>query len=357
MKVKYIVMIGPDPEAQGGMASVIKAYRDHGLFDRWPVIFLPTFVEGPKVKNALVGVWSLLRYGCLLITAQVAVTHAHVAQRTSFLRKAIFICISLLFHRPVICHLHGHEFDKYYENQCGQQFKWIIRFLLDRSAYVVVLSSYWKDWISKITCNKRIERVYNPVGIRECRWVDASNSFSLLFLGRLGERKGTYDLLRAVAALKGRYSGLQVLCGGDGDVDAVHKLAKELEITSQVRLLGWVRGKDKEKLLSEANVLVLPSYHEGLPMAILEAMAHGIPVISTRVGGIPEAIEDGREGILIAPGDVVALAAGIERLLQNPLLRKAMGKAALEKAESLFAIDKVIAQLGALYSSLGVLPR
>jgi glycosyltransferase involved in cell wall biosynthesis len=321
------------------------------------VIFLPTFVECPKVKNALVGVWSLLRYLCLLMTAQVALTHAHVAQRTSFFRKAVFIYISLLFHRPVIFHLHGHEFDKYYENQCGDRFKKIIRFLLDRSAYVVVLSSYWKDWISKVTCNKRIERVYNPVEIREYRVADASNSFNLLFLGRLGERKGTYDLLRAVAALKGRYSGLQVLCGGDGDTDAVDKLAEELGISSQVKLLGWVKGKDKERLLSEADALVLPSYHEGLPMAILEAMAHGIPVISTWVGGIPEAIEDGREGILIAPGDVVALAVGIERLLKNPLLRKAMGKAAIEKAASLFAIDKVLAQLSALYSSLGVYQR
>jgi len=352
--MKYVVMIGPDPEAQGGMASVIKAYRDHGLFDRWPVLLLPTFVEGNKIKSAFVAVRSLLRYVALLMTAQVAVTHAHVAQHTSFLRKAVFVLISLLFHKPVIFHLHGSTFDNYYEKDCGKWLRQMIRFLLDRSSYVVVLSSYWRDWISQVTCNEHIERLYNPVEIPEYSLVEPSEKFKVLFLGRLGERKGTYDLLKAVAALQGRYTALQVLCGGDGELDAARKLAESLGIMSQDKLLGWVRGQDKEQLLSEAAVFVLPSYHEGLPMAILEAMAHGIPVISTRVGGIPEAIEDGKEGILIVPGDVVALTAGIERLLKDPVLRIRMGKAAHDKAARLFAIDKVLAQLDALYVYLGV---
>jgi glycosyltransferase involved in cell wall biosynthesis len=355
--MKYVVMIGPDPEAQGGIASVIRAYRDHGLFDRWPVLFLPTFVEGPKIKNALIGVRSLLHYVARLMIGHVALTHAHVAQRTSFVRKAVFLLLSLFFRRPIIFHLHGHEFDKYYETQCGGRRKYIIRYLLDRAAYVVVLSPYWKNWISRVTCNGRIECLYNPVEIHEYKVVEDAKPFNVLFLGRLGERKGTYDLLKAVALLHERHRTLQVICGGDGELDKTRKLAEELGIASRVRLVGWVKGHDKERLLSEAAVLILPSYHEGLPMAVLEAMAHGVPIISTHVGGIPDIIENGREGILIAPGDVIALADSLERLLKNPPLRIAMGKVAHEKAVSLFAVDKVLTQLSTLYSSLGVSHR
>lgn len=230
--------------------------------------------------------------------------------------------------------------------------------MLDNSACIAVLSTQWLQWMSSVTTNPNIVRIFNPV-TQTSTLAESQISrkpWSLLFLGRLGQRKGIFDLLEVVSRLKADFPDLELLCGGDGDAEAVMRRAKVLGIQERIRLLGWVRGQEKQALLASAGVFVLPSYHEGLPMSVLEAMAAGLPVVSTRVGGIPDAVTSGKEGVLVEPGDVDALEAALRRLLSSPELAREMGEAGLRKVAAEFEADKVIPQIEALYRKFGVQP-
>ena len=358
MREKYVVMLGTDFETMGGVSAVVNVYREHGLFDRWPVLYLPTHCDGGSLKKLGLAGKSLLRYMGLLLSGRVQMVHVHSASDASFWRKSVFMYLSQLAGKPVIFHLHGAEFDKFFSERCNDFSRKIVVHILENSACITVLSSQWQRWLSEVIINPNIVRVFNPVTQTTIRTESQirRKPLSLLFLGRLGQRKGIFDLLEAVARLSPDFPQLELLCGGDGDADAVNRRAEELGIQDRVRLLGWVRGQEKQALLASAGVFVLPSYHEGLPMSILEAMAAGLPVVSTRVGGIPDAITSGKEGFLIEPGDVDALEDSLRRLLGNPELARSMGEAGLNKVAAEFDADKVIPQIEALYRKLGVQP-
>jgi len=119
-----------------------------------------------------------------------------------------------------------------------------------------------------------------------------------------------------------------------------------------VSVLGWVSGDDKKKLLETGDIYALPSYNEGLPVSILEAMSWEIAVISTRVGGIPELVRDGTDGILINPGDVTALSQALMRLGKDKEFRQQLGRAARSQVETSYSRENVMPQLEAIYQSL-----
>ena len=123
-----------------------------------------------------------------------------------------------------------------------------------------------------------------------------------------------------------------------------------------MRLLGWVDDEAKRRVLAEAAVYVLPSYYEGLPMGVLEAMSAGLPVVSTVVGGIPEAVTEGVEGYLVLPGDVKKLAAVLRDLLRDAELRERMGLAGKKKIREHFASPVILPQIEAVYRRLGAIP-
>jgi len=178
-----------------------------------------------------------------------------------------------------------------------------------------------------------------------------------VFLGKFGRRKGIFDLLGALAELKVYFPGIRLRCGGDGDIPGVVARAAELGLSDDVEVLGWVSGAAKQRVLAEGTIYVLPSYAEGLPISVLEAMEAGMPVVATAVGGIPDAIEDGVEGFLVSPGDISSLVNRISLLLQNPDMRSSMGLEAKMKVAAIFSPASVLPQIEALYSELGAVPR
>jgi len=357
-KMQTILMLGTSFDTMGGISSVVKVYKRAGLFDRWPIIYIATHCDGNKSRKAKIAISSFFYYLWVLSTKRIGVIHAHTSSDASFWRKSLFILIAYTFRYPVIFHLHGSDFMEFYEQDCGKMLKRYIRFILDRSTYVIVLSSQWKKKLSGFVCNKNIVCVYNPI---ECdqenvNTRDEREPMTLLFLGRFGERKGIFVLLHAIARLKTSIPGIRLLCGGDGDIEAVTECIKKLDIADNVTILGWIQGREKEDLLAHSTVYVLPSSAEGLPMGILEAMSAGLPVISTWVGGIPDAIEDGVEGYLVEPGNVDELSAAIKKILASRTLRKHMGDAARHKVKNTFCSNVTIPQLEVVYRELGLKP-
>jgi len=157
------------------------------------------------------------------------------------------------------------------------------------------------------------------------------------------------------AAVEHGLAGTVRLAGAEVDATERRELLRWISISPAAKrfeLLGVVGGRAKADALAAADVFVLPSYAEGMPMAILEAMAAGMAIIATPVGSIGEAVTDGQEGFLVAPGDVEALAGRIAALDGDFELRRRMGQAARQTAERRFAIDLVARQVAELYAAV-----
>ena len=353
--MKKILMVGTSLGTKGGISSVVRVYADAGLFKRYRVQYLATHCDGGAIAKlgAMLGAYA--RFVAMLLTGQVGLLHVHVASRASFWRKSGFFLLAFLFRIPTILHLHGGGFAVFFEQECGPLRRAYIRYIFNRASRVLVLSSGWLAWVRSISSNERIATMFNPVLLPPAlpAW-EARAPGSVLFLGKLGQAKGVYDLLQACAMLKERCPALRLAMGGDGDLAALQEKIDALGVTPHVELLGWVQGEQKLGLLDSCRIYVLPSYMEGLPMSILEAMAHGVPVIATAVGGIPDAIEDGVEGYLLAPGDAAGLAERIERLLNDAALAHRMGAAGRRKVERQFSAAAVMPQLETMYAELGM---
>jgi glycosyltransferase involved in cell wall biosynthesis len=357
MRKRHIVMIGPSPTALGGVAAVARVYQESELFRRWPVIYLATYVEGSKWRKLAAALVALGRFATLLAGRRVMLLHAHAGGRSSLWRKTPFFMLAYATACPVIFHLHDGGFSEFYWDECGPIKKRLVRYILRRAARIVALSSRWLELVSRITENQNLVKIPNAIApFPDVNIARPREPATLLFLGWLIPEKGVFDLLEAVARLRVLRPDLRVLFGGNRGAEEILRKTRDLGIEEHVRLLGWVTGDDKQRLLREATLFVLPSYREGMPMTVLEAMAAGLPVVATNVGGIPDAVSDGVEGCLIAPGDVDALTQVIATLLEDSALRETMGRAGQAKVAAEFSVDSALPKVEALYRDLGGRP-
>ena len=142
------------------------------------------------------------------------------------------------------------------------------------------------------------------------------------------------------------------MLAGEGDLAAVRQAAAEAGVAGLIELPGWVAGEAKAHCLARAGVFVLPSRFEGLPMALLEAQAAGLPVVASRVGGIPQVVSDGENGILHAPDDDADLASALARVLDAPDRARQMGSAGQTRVLAGFGIERVRGLLHAAWTQL-----
>jgi len=160
----------------------------------------------------------------------------------------------------------------------------------------------------------------------------------VLFLGNLSERKGVSDLLQALAQPGFDTARLEVTLAGGGDVHGYETKSRELGINGFVRFAGWSDQQQAARLMARTDVLVLPSYDEGLPLVILEALANGVAVVCSPVGEIPSVLSDGVNACFVQPGDVAGIAAGLQRVLQDGELRATLERNGRALYEQQFSI-------------------
>ncbi len=215
----------------------------------------------------------------------------------------------------------------------------------------IVLSEQWLRFHQEMLATERYPLwvLPNPVELPALESMSTECRVALLFLGRIGEHKGADRILQAIAKLPNSVRSKVRLCmAGDGAVDDTRALAERLGIALQVEIRDWIAGAEKEAWMQQTNVFILPSRNEGLPMAMLEAMAWGKALIVSPVGGIPEFVTDGVEGFLVPPDDIDAIADAIRKLAENPDLRRQMGMAARTRVEPL-DIQNYRVRLGEIY--------
>ena len=168
---------------------------------------------------------------------------------------------------------------------------------------------------------------------------------------RLIALKGLLDLVRAVAWLSPEFPTLRLEIAGTGSQrEDLEREVGRLGLTGRVRFLGWQR--DLGPIFRGWDIFAMPSLEEGFGVAALEAMAEGLPVVATSVGGLPEVVEDGQTGYLVPPSDVATLSERLRLLILDPKRRRAMGAAGRERARNHFSVDRMVAEIAAIYDSL-----
>ncbi|MGR5130759.1 glycosyltransferase family 4 protein [Vibrio alfacsensis] len=348
------ITIGTSMHEKGGVATVLNILNI-GFFSKWNIHHVATHTSKFDVlglgKLAIFAL-SLIKITWYFLFYNVGVVHIHMSSRGSYKRKSIITRLAKLFKANVILHLHGGGFQEFYNFECSSDKQKHIRETFDLADAVIVLSTQWQSWMTTIVSEPaKVHVVYNAV---ETLTLNRSSieQGRILFLGRLSEKKGVKDLINAFALVVKELPYARLALGGDGDIATFKQQVENLGISSNVDFLGWVAGEQKNTWLSKADIYCLPSYNEGFPMGILEAMSANIPVVASTAGGIPDAIEDGVDGLLIEAGDVEMLASHLKTLISDRALNSAFSTTAKNKFINNFSKQAIFPELDKIYTEL-----
>lgn len=311
MKKVRVLMCGSKRTEKGGMSSVINQLMEHDWGNNIEITYLSTHISGHVITKCFYFFKSYLHLFMLSIQNTYDIIHIHMSYKGSFIRKNSIAHLSKKFSKKVIVHLHGSEFKDYY-NQSSYKNKVKIQKFFSLVDVTIVLGNDWNDFIRRIAPRANIVVVNNAIKIPEYHIQIRHTPFTLLFLGVLIERKGVFDLLKAIKSIIKQSYNIKLYIAGTGLKEKeMREYCLNNGLKDNVEFLGWVSNAKKEKVFLNSDLLVLPSYNEGLPIAILEALSYGLPIISTNVGSISDAVINKRNGLLISPGNVEELKNGI----------------------------------------------
>lgn len=317
----------------GGISAVVQYWSEYidGLQ------YYPTWKLGGVATRAWWFATSYLRIALRLATdREIKIVHLHFAADGSFWRKEKLLGLAKLFGKKVVMHCHSSRFKDFYQESSAAKRRQIVA-TLRKADVMIVLSESWKRWFASIGIDEsRMTVLHNitdyPVPRPEKKVADGKVHF--LFMGEIGERKGVFDILRGLAKHKGDFAGkIELRIGGNRNERQLLDTIQANGLGNIVKFEGWVSGDKKVDLLNWADVFILPSHNEGLPISILEAMSYGMPIISTPVGGIPEVVGEGN-GVLVTPGSDGEIVRAMARYVGNPTLVAKEGAASRRVVET-----------------------
>ncbi|MCP3688543.1 MAG: glycosyltransferase family 4 protein [Gammaproteobacteria bacterium] len=354
-KLTGVAIVGT--QARGGIRAVIENHIQAGVYEGYAYYYMASHDDVSIVRRITLALTSLCKLVGLIIRGKVSVCHLHGSMKGSIYRKSAFVFVCNLMGCKTVFHLHGSEFARKYET-AGYIYKKLVRYVLNHADYVFVLSDYWKSYVEKVSVNPAIHVINNfpsPVfeSLYDSREYSRKPVTELLFLGKIGRRKGVYDLVEAVSMLDADgVGGFHISVGGNGEVEKLRELVLKRGLGKYFSVIGWVTGEQKHQLLKDADILLLPSHNEGLPIAILEALSAGLAVLSTNVGGIPDAINSERYGLLVEPGQPLALANAISRYLGTDGLVEAVAVNARDLYDRNFSSVTNVKRIRAIFQGM-----
>src|SRR6516162_4756061 len=316
------------------------------------------------------------------LSAEIVAALNEWGRRTDFLRLYQAVYVGLRLQRMGVDHVHAH-----FAGMAARTAFWINKFfpitfsftahandifsprefeigldkLVDTARAIVTETDYAARFLRERFPHRAdcTHRIYNGLDLAEFRRADFSSTPPLIIaVGRLIPKKGFADLIRACALLVKRGKSFCCEIIGQGALEnELRRQIDELRLQNNVVLTGAKPQTQLRRCLAAANVFVLPSVMDpdggmdNLPTVIMEAMATGLPVVSTNIGGIPEMVIENETGFLVQPGDTAAMADAIERVIKDCSLAARLGQSGYERARALFSVEKNVTQLRALIDS------
>lgn len=349
---KKVCMIVPSFNAKGGITTVVNGYRNSELENEYQVEYMETYCDGGKISKIIKAICAYFKFGKELILNKPDLVHIHSSFGGSFYRKLPIIYMASVFRIPIVNHIHGSAIADLYINASPKKKK-LVEKCFDKCRYLVVLSEEWKEKIAVVKTSTPTVVIENYSVIhKEFLRKKTSEIKQILFLGFLTELKGCFDIPEIIEKVIQQYDKIKVILAGSGEVEEIQKIVKKKNLEKYFVFPGWVKKGEKEELLKTANLFLLPSYTEAMPMSILEAMGYGLPIIASNVGGIPQLVEEGKNGFMVTPGDIDGFSTAILNIIQNDDLNYEMGKNSLEKADEKYSLESHIEKIKVLYEAV-----
>ncbi len=331
----------------GGVGALVEAIVRSPLAQHWDVevfnLAKPQQQGKPSTVTAWDVAWTLLHLIQLpwrVLTRRPRVVLAQSTADTGYLRDLALMLECRALGVPVVLHWHGAPDSPQFPGT-GRWRPRLFRIGVALSSSMIVLGDTYRAYFERFVPAAKLVVLPNFVDGDVFRPVEpsagAGESVRLLFVGRIGPLKGTDVLLDALGAARERVPGLTATLVGAGETDAALAAAREHPAVSSgaARLTGAL-GPERVEEYRRAQIFVLPTRADSFPMAILEAMAFGLPVIASAVGAIPWMLDDGECGVLVAPGDTAALADALVALAGDPARRARLGAAARARQQARF---------------------
>ncbi len=369
-KERWVFLVSPFPPPYGGIAS----YSEN-LFNRlidnegFNVVKYNTsrfekyrFGKSSKDRNylrilkptnlffAFLCFFDYFYFYFKLITKRNVIVHVHTCSFWGWWRSTLFIILARLAWCKSILHIHN-AFDKFYFEESSHITKFFIRLSLRFPNILVTLSDQIKKIVMQLTTNS-VFSIYNGIDVNVYKHEKKyEKPLRALFAGHVGQHKGVKDILEALSKAKIKVQDFIITFVGDGEIEEMRKIAFNLNISNQVNFMGMINEEDKIKHFKESHIFLLPSYGEGQPISILEAMASGMVVISSKVGSIPEIITEGVNGFLINPGDIAKLSMVLKQVQNIELIQK-IGSTNRSLAELKYDFSRVLEDNLMIYNKL-----
>jgi glycosyltransferase involved in cell wall biosynthesis len=317
---------------QGGIDRIMGALRDELATEARPGLnasFAATRGRGSILASPAHLLAFCTRMLAMRAVGRLDLVHINLASDGSTYRKLLVARLARTIGVPYLIHLHGGEYREFWDNAPA----WLdrqIRAMFEAAAQVIVLGRVWAEFVTRHApgAADRIVIVPNATRRPQRPHVGGGDKVHILFLGNIGDRKGVPQLGEALHRMKS-LPGWRATMAGDGQVEAARRKAIELGLAGRVEIPGWVNAEGVADLIAHADVLVLPSFAENLPMSVIEGMGAGLAVVTTPVGAVEDIITDNETGLLVPPGDVDALTAALTRVVTDGDLRRRLGETAM----------------------------
>jgi glycosyltransferase involved in cell wall biosynthesis len=341
-----VLILATSRKTRGGITSVIKAHLQGEQWKKYHCRWIETHRDGNYLRKLWYLMLSMLEY--VVILPFYDLVHIHLSEPPSAIRKLPFLLYAKLIGKKAIVHFHSYSI----ETTIHSKFDFIYKDIFTKADLIIVLSQFWKDEVyKKFKLDNKIKVLYNP-----CGKPDYTTKFDkekiILYAGILNSRKGYNDLIDAFSKIADNYPEWKLYLAGNGEIEKALFKVKSYNLQDQIKILGWIDGQEKSKYFQEASIFCLPSYAEGFPMAVLDAWAYGIPVITTLVGGIPDIVQEGINGLLFPAGDIEKLSKLLEKLIQDKGLRESIVSESNKLVNDVFNVNVINVKLDRMYCKI-----
>lgn len=349
-KKMKVLMTGVDKNRLGGMWTVANNYITSEKYNKEiDLIYVPTSTNGNIVKRTLLMIKAFIKIKKIVSKQNIELVHIHMAEKGSTFRARIISKIAKKHNKKVVIHLHAGPFMDWY-NTLNEKRKKQIREMMNQVDLIIVLGNYWKKSLSTLVNKEKIEVVYNGIPIPNSNNYNCKGE-NITFMGVLKKEKGIYDLVDSIKEIDSKLDKKYKIkvCGKDLEGN-IQDYINQAGMNERIELTGWIEGEEKEKIITNTALNVLPSYFEALSMTVIESMGQGIPIVTTNISTMNEVLN--QEKLLINPGNTKRLGELILELINNEKERKKISEKEYLRCKEMFDVDKSIEDTLLLYKKI-----
>lgn len=345
---KRVLIVGSAEQSGGGVTSVIKLMKKMPVWEKYGCYWLGTQIQAGRwtklwyaLKSYVIAVFVICRYD---------VVHFHTVPNISMKIQLPVFLLARLWRKKIILHLH-----------CGNQLTWdesrnfrLAHYCMQKSDVIVLLAKKFQGFLDDYWTDVKTSRtvLYNA-----CEPVKAlpynQHEKYILYVGRFTDNKGGWLLIKAFAKIHRKFPDWKLLFAGDGEERPIYeRLVSEYRLHAKVSMPGFLHGEDLADAYRKAGIFALTSHYEGFPMVVLEAWQYGVPVVTTPVGGLPDVLQEDKNGCVFGVDNEDELSMKLEHLMSNNVLREEMSEYSKLLAEQTFSMDTINTQLDQLYFTI-----